>query len=253
MQTSRASRHRDPAIAGDPSAPSGRSSGAVRAAAVLLAACAALAGVLALPAPLIAQTNAAASAPAAAAQGGQALAAQMIRDSFRTEGQALVGWLDQDLAQKACSGDKPPSAEVAKQIEAEALASVKWPTDNRFLGDWKRGEKIAQSGRGMTWSDKEGSEAGGGCYNCHQLDKAEISYGTIGPSLAQFGKLRGVANPTDPAAEPIVRYTWSKLWNAKAFNACSGMPRIGHKGILTMEQLQDVMALLLDPKSPVNQ
>ena len=60
-------------------------------------------------------------------------------------------------------------------------------------------------------------------------------------------------NPTDPAAEPIVRYTWSKLWNAKAFNACSGMPRIGHKGILTMEQLQDVMALLLDPKSPVNQ
>jgi sulfur-oxidizing protein SoxX len=31
------------------------------------------------------------------------------------------------------------------------------------------------------------------------------------------------------------------------------MPRFGHAGILTVEQIKDVMALLLDPKSPVNQ
>ena len=48
-------------------------------------------------------------------------------------------------------------------------------------------------------------------------------------------------------------YTWGKLWNSKAYNACSGMPRFGHAQILTDQQIKDVMALLLDPKSPVNQ
>jgi sulfur-oxidizing protein SoxX len=31
------------------------------------------------------------------------------------------------------------------------------------------------------------------------------------------------------------------------------MPRAGHKGIITEAQVKDLMALLLDPKSPVNQ
>jgi sulfur-oxidizing protein SoxX len=31
------------------------------------------------------------------------------------------------------------------------------------------------------------------------------------------------------------------------------MPRAGAKGVLTEQQIKDVMALLLDPKSPVNQ
>ena len=53
--------------------------------------------------------------------------------------------------------------------------------------------------------------------------------------------------------KPIVEYTWGKIWNAKAYNACSDMPRFGHAGILTEAQMQHVMALLLDPKSPVNQ
>ena len=37
-----------------------------------------------------------------------------------------------------------------------------------------------------------------------------------------------------------------------AYNACSGMPRFGHAGVLTPAQIRDLMALLLDPKSPVN-
>ena len=41
-------------------------------------------------------------------------------------------------------------------------------------------------------------------------------------------------------------------YNARAYNACSQMPRVGHKGILTEAQMKDVMALLLDPASPVN-
>ena len=115
------------------------------------------------------------------------------------------------------------------------------------------GEKIAQNGRGMTWTDPAGSANGGSCYNCHQIGKAELSFGSIGPSLYNYGKIRGVADPASAAAKPIVEYTWGKLWNAKAYNACSGMPRFGHAGILTEKQMRDVMALLLDPKSPVNQ
>jgi sulfur-oxidizing protein SoxX len=30
------------------------------------------------------------------------------------------------------------------------------------------------------------------------------------------------------------------------------MPRFGHKGILTEQQVKDVVALLMDPASPVN-
>jgi L-cysteine S-thiosulfotransferase len=105
------------------------------------------------------------------------------------------------------------------------------------------------------WPDLErpGDAANGGnCYNCHQISKEEISYGNLGPSLYNYGKLRGVTNPNDPASKAIVEYTWGKLWNARAYNACSQMPRVGHKGILNEKQIKDVMALLLDPASPVN-
>jgi hypothetical protein len=63
------------------------------------------------------------------------------------------------------------------------------------------------------------------------------------------------ASPTRPVrpAKAIVEYTWGKLYNAKAYNACSGMPRFGHVGMLSETQMKDLMALLLDPKSPVNQ
>ncbi|MBS0408108.1 MAG: sulfur oxidation c-type cytochrome SoxX, partial [Proteobacteria bacterium] len=50
-----------------------------------------------------------------------------------------------------------------------------------------------------------------------------------------------------------VKYTWGKIWNSKAYNACSNMPRAGTEGILTEAQVRDIVALLLDPKSPVNQ
>jgi sulfur-oxidizing protein SoxX len=181
-----------------------------------------------------------------------ALTQSIMKSSFREQGIAKLDRLDQDELQKACSAEKPPSDEVAKRLEAAQLATVKWPTDGVYLGDWREGEKLAQNGRGMTWTDPAGVPSGGNCYNCHQITKAEISFGTIGPSLYQYGKLRGVTNPADPASEAIVKYTWGKLWNAKAYNACSGMPRFGHEGVLTQAQVKDLMALLLDPKSPTN-
>lgn len=180
---------------------------------------------------------------------------EMMKSSFKDQGIAKVDRLNQDLGQKACSLPEEPPADVAKQIEAQALASIKWPSDGRFLGDFKAGEKLAQDGSGMTWRDKSAAPAenGGSCYNCHQLSKEEISHGTVGPSLYNYGKLRGVADPASPASKAVVEYTWGKLWNSKAYAACSNMPRFGHMKILDESQIRDLMALLLDPNSPVNQ
>ena len=181
-------------------------------------------------------------------------AVAVMKASFSERGQAKLDRLDQDEAQRLCS--IPPSAtlpkDVAERIEKTNLATIKYPADGRLLGNWRDGEKIAQSGIGKQYSDDPKLPSGANCYACHQLTKEEISFGTIGPSLYNYGKLRGVTDPASPAARPIVEYTWGKIWNAKAYNACSNMPRSGHMGNLTQEQVRNIMALLLDPASPVN-
>ena len=184
-----------------------------------------------------------------------AQAAAMLQAGFREQGIAKLDRLDQDLGQKACSSDQPPSDAVAKQVEAEAMASIQWPTGGQYIGDWREGEKLAQNGRGMTWTDTSTAPSANGaqCYNCHQISKQEISFGTIGPSLYHYGKLRGVTDVADSASAAIVQYTWGKLWNSKAYAACSNMPRFGHARLLDEAQLRHLMALLLDPQSPVNQ
>ena len=194
-----------------------------------------------------------ASLPAPDALDRQAQA--MIKASFREQGIARLDRLEQDLGQKACSSDTAPAEAKAKQIEAEAMATVRWPAGGQYIGDWREGEKLAQNGRGMTWTDGSAATSANGaqCYNCHQISKQEISFGTIGPSLYNYGKLRGVKDVADPASAAIVQYTWGKLWNSKAYAACSNMPRFGHAKLLDEQQIRHVMALLLDPKSPVNQ
>jgi L-cysteine S-thiosulfotransferase len=183
----------------------------------------------------------------------QALAA--VQASFRDQGIAKVDRIKQDLGQSACSSDKPPSEAVAERITAEARATVKWPSGGQYFGDFREGERIAQSGRGMTWTDPTAATSanGGNCYNCHQISKQEISHGTLGPSLYNYGKNRGVTDILAATAQPLVEYTWMKIYNGKTYNACSNMPRFGHAGILDEKQLAHLMSLLLDPRSPVNQ
>jgi L-cysteine S-thiosulfotransferase len=185
------------------------------------------------------------------------MTAEIAKASFRDQGLVKTDRLVQDETNRECSEaqveGKPLAEPRAKAIEAVNLKTIKWPADGKFLGDWKRGEAIAQNGRGLTWSDGANVKPGGNCYNCHQITKEEISFGTLGPSLYHYGKLRGVTDPNSAAAKPVVEYTWGKIWNAKAYNACSNMPRAGHAGILDEQEVRDVMALLLDPHSPVNQ
>jgi L-cysteine S-thiosulfotransferase len=170
---------------------------------------------------------------------------KVMQRDFRARGQAGMDRVVQDSLQRLCteSRDNPPAG-VARTIEADQMKTIVFP-EGSLLGDWKRGEAIAQNGRGLQWTDKPGDRAGGSCYNCHQLSPAERSYGTIGPSLQGFGKLRG-------SAPDIQRYVYGKIHNAKAYNACSQMPRLGYSGTLTEEQIKDLVALLLDPGSPVN-
>jgi sulfur-oxidizing protein SoxX len=169
----------------------------------------------------------------------------MMDRSFKTTGIAAKHRIYQLDLQKACSQDKPPAKAVQAKIEAEQLKTIRYPADGKYFGDWKAGEKIAVDGRGLTWTDKTPYNNGGGCYNCHQMSHHEVSYGTIGPSLLEYGKTRG-------SSDEVVKYTWGKIYNAKAFNACSNMPRNGDAEILTEKQMKDLMAYLFDPQSPVN-
>lgn len=175
----------------------------------------------------------------------QALA--MMRASFRESGQAKLDRLDQDDMQRVCSSyaGAPLPRDVADKLEKAQQALIRFPADGKLLGDWKSGERIAQTGTGKQFSDDPAVASGANCYACHQLTKAELSFGTIGPPLYNFGKLRGYT-------PEMQRYAWSKVYNSQAFSACSNMPRFGHAGILTEAQIKDVVALLMDPDSPVN-
>ena len=177
----------------------------------------------------------------------QALA--MMKGSFQERGQAKLDRLSQDETQRMCSeynAANPIPKETAARIEQEQLKAIRYPADGQYMGDWKEGERIAQSGQGGQYSDDPTRPAGGNCYACHQLSKTELAFGTIGPSLQGFGKLRGFT-------ADMQKYAYGKVYNSMAFSACSSMPRFGHQKVLTEKQIKDVVALLMDPKSPVNQ
>jgi len=189
-----------------------------------------------------------AEAGPAAANGAQTspTVADVLGASMKEKHGVGLDRLVQSELQRACSNadDRPGSDSEAAALQQAAMDSVVFPAGGDYLGDWREGEKIAQNGKGMQYSDDPDSPNGGNCYACHQLDPAEIAAGNIGPSLTRYGQ-RG-------RSEPVLRYTWAKIWNPDASMVCSHMPRFGDAGILTAGQIRDVMAYLLDPESPVN-
>ena len=170
----------------------------------------------------------------------------VLLESMADKNFVTVERLKQDELQAFCSQPRSVSADEARaaELRAAALSDVPIPSDQNYLGDWQRGEKVASNGRGLQYSDDPEQENGGNCYACHQLDPAEVAYGNLGPSLSGYGA-RG-------QSIAMLQYTWTKLWNTHAYNICSHMPRFGAAGILTEQQLRDVMAFLFDPQSPVN-
>jgi sulfur-oxidizing protein SoxX len=170
-----------------------------------------------------------------------------IKSAFAKAPADWAGRITGDETMLACSAaNNAPVAAVAKQIEQRERAAIKYPEDGKLVGDWQKGERIAQSGYGMRFTDYPAtSPNGGNCYACHQLTKAEVSYGTIGPSLLEYGKIRKFADAETKAA-------YEKIYNSHAAFPCSLMPRFGSNGVLTIEQVKDLTGLLMSPDSPVN-
>ena len=158
--------------------------------------------------------------------------------------------LVQDKSQQICSkiGDARLTPGEADEVLKLARASIKYPQSGKLAGDWKVGAKLAYNGSGTRIRGgklEKAKENGALCSNCHVLDPKEFNVGNIGPSLAGYGAQRGNSDAT-------VKYTYEKLYNAWAYLPCSNMPRLGHNGHLTPEQITHVVAYLTDPASPVN-
>ena len=169
----------------------------------------------------------------------------VMKRDFHARGSAAMARLEPDVVQQACNlNDNAPPEALVKSLEAGQLTAIPFPAGS-LIGDWKSGQRIAQSGRGLQWNDGPKDVAGGSCYNCHQLSREEASYGTLGPSLLGFGKLRG-------SSPEMQKYAYGRIYNSKAYNLCSQMPRLGHSGTLSEQQIKDLVGYLLDPASPVN-
>lgn len=170
-----------------------------------------------------------------------------VKTAFPTAPADWQSRFDQDETMKLCSlHHNLPPKEVAEDIQKRERASIQYPADGNLMGDWKKGEASAQSGYGLRFTDYPPRNANGGnCYACHQLTKAEVSYGTIGPSLLNYGKIRNFS-----AAD--TRAVYDKIYNAHAAYPCSNMPRFGSNKVLTIDQIKDLVALVMSPDSPVN-
>ncbi|SFD13428.1 sulfur-oxidizing protein SoxX [Bosea sp. CRIB-10] len=187
----------------------------------------------------------------AGAASAQERPAQTVIDAYikSTFGKASAEWQarikpDDSLAVCNTTRNNPSSAESEAMLKRES-ARVVYPADGKFLGDWKKGYQVANNGRGGQFSDPAGTVSGGNCFACHQLDPKEVSYGTLGPSLAAYGKDRKY----DPET---IKDAYTKIYNSMAVVPCSNMPRFGVNKVLDEQQIKDVMAYLFDPESPVN-
>ncbi|OYX74093.1 MAG: sulfur oxidation c-type cytochrome SoxX [Rhizobiales bacterium 32-66-11] len=169
----------------------------------------------------------------------------VVKESFTKLPEGWAERLIQDETMRICSQTRnAPSPAQAEAIVAREAALVKFPADG-VMGNWKEGAKIAQNGRGGQFSDPPGTVSGGNCYACHQMDPKEVSYGTLGPSLTNYGRDRKF-DPADAKA------AYAKVFDPQAVFACSSMPRFGVHNVLSEQQMKDVIAYLFDPESPVN-
>ena len=170
----------------------------------------------------------------------------VVGEMFKSAPEDWKSRVTQDETQKLCTETRNnPKAADGEKIVARELATIVYPDDGNVMGDWKKGEKVAQTGTGGQFSDGPDTVKGGNCYACHQMAKAELSYGTLGPSLQGYGKLKNFDAAANKAA-------YAKIYNAQSVLACSNMPRFGYHKFLSIEQMKDVTAYLMSPESPVN-
>lgn len=175
-----------------------------------------------------------------------ALVDAYIKGTFKSAPPEWQARIEPDEAQRLCSAvELKLSPEVEKKLLESARAAVVYPADGNVIGDWRKGQQLAQRGTGGQFSDQPGGPIGGNCYACHQLSPGELSFGTLGPSLTEYGKIRKF-KPEE------AKMAYAKIWNAQTVQPCSNMPRFGHNKFLSVDQVRDLTAYLFDPESPVN-
>jgi sulfur-oxidizing protein SoxX len=178
------------------------------------------------------------------------LGERMVSEAYPGMPEALTARSRQDRSQMLCSRGPavPLPSNIAAEVVSAERAAIKYPASGKLLGDWKTGQKLALDGAGLRVRGgrvEKVKENGANCYACHALDPQEVNAGNIGPSLVGYGAQRG-------SSDAIVKYTYEKIYDAWAYFPCSNMPRLGHNGYLTPEQIAHVVAYLVDPASPVN-
>ncbi|MCG5498700.1 sulfur oxidation c-type cytochrome SoxX [Ectothiorhodospira variabilis] len=157
--------------------------------------------------------------------------------------------MQQDELQRLCSETRNrPHGEIATRIVSLARQSFQYPEGGIQLGDWEKGRELARSGYGFrighNFDDPERT-VGGNCYACHQMDPEELAYGNLGPSLSNYGELRG-------NTEAVRRFVYEMIYNPHAYFPCTSMPRMGYNEFITQDSISHIMAYLLDAESPVN-
>lgn len=174
-------------------------------------------------------------------------------DMKTQEGGTVRQRLQQDELQKTCSalkGGQIDSA-TAQKVTEMARDNTVYPDGGIELGDWKKGQKIAENAYGYRVGhkidDHSARQTGGLCINCHQMEEdKKIRSGTLGPSLIGYRETRGMT-------EQAKQYTYEVIYNPHQFFPCTKMPRFGANGFLSQEKIAHIMAYLLDSDSPVNQ
>lgn len=180
----------------------------------------------------------------------RAVGERMAVEAYPGMPAALTQRAIQDAEQKLCSRtpeEKLGSEEAARIVQA-ARSTLTYPASGKLLGDWKIGAQLVTNGVGLRVREgrvEKAKQNGALCTNCHALDPQEVNAGNLGPGLTGYGAQRGTS-------EAIVKFTYEKIYNAWVYFPCSNMPRMGHNGFLTPEQIAHVVAYLIDPQSPVN-
>ena len=173
-------------------------------------------------------------------------------DHKTQEGGTVRDRLTQDELQKTCSKLKggPVDEATAEKVTQMAMKSMVYPDGGIKLGDWKKGQALAENAYGFRVGHKDDDhskrETGGMCMNCHQLEQTKVDRsGTLGVRLIGYGKSVG-------SGEDAMKHVYHAIYNPHALFPCTNMPRFGANGVLTQQKIADLMAYLLDPESPVN-
>ena len=96
-----------------------------------------------------------------------------------------------------------------------------YPADGKLMGDWKNGEKLAQSGYGGRFTDYPARQPNGGnCYACHQLAKARSA-------TARWGRASWSTVRSASIAEADIKAVYERIYNPHAAIAVRKHATIG--------------------------